>query len=240
MFSVFEAMFLRPLPFKDGKRLVSIAGQHPETRRRVALSLEDLRELTPAVQSVETIAAYSGRASTLTDGGEPERIATQLVTANLFPTAGGVTPRRGQGFRAGDEQPAAAGVALISDSLWHRRYQADPNAVGRVIRLDGVPYTVIGVMPPAFQFPRRSELWIPLAPALGGSGAPSRSVSIIGRLAPDATIERANAELGGAGACPSAIARSARRLGAAVCQHRRRRRGTDRSPARSWARRRCC
>ena len=88
MFSVFDAMFLRPLPFDTAGRLVSVLGRHPETGRRVALSLDDVRELAPAVEALDTIGAYTGRAVTLTDGGEPERIAAQLVTAILFPLLG--------------------------------------------------------------------------------------------------------------------------------------------------------
>jgi predicted permease len=194
MFSVFDAMFLRPLPFEEAHRLVSVSGRHPETGRRVALSADDLRELAPAVQSLDALAAYTGRAATLTDGGEPERIAAQLVTASLFPLLG-TQPQRGRGFDAADDRVSAAGVALISDSLWRRRYRADPSAVGRIIRLDGVPCTIVGVMPPKFRFPSTSELWIPMTPALGPSGASSRSVSILGRLAPGAALERANAEL---------------------------------------------
>ncbi len=107
MFSVFDAMFLRPLPFRDADRLVSIAGRHPETARRVALSLDDVRDLASALQSLEAIAAYSGRTATLTDGGEPERVATQLVTAGLFPLLG-IQPQRGPGFSAEDDRVSAA------------------------------------------------------------------------------------------------------------------------------------
>jgi putative ABC transport system permease protein len=194
MFSVFDAMFLRPLPFENAARLVSISGRHPETGRRVTPSLDDLRELRSAVHSVDAIGAYTGRAATLTDGGEPERIPTQLVTPNLFPVLG-KHPQIGRGFDDNDDRPSSAGVALISDGLWRRRYGGDPSAVGRVIRLDGVPYTIVGVMPPRFRFPSTSELWIPITPALGPPASATRSISLIGRLAADAGLEAANAEL---------------------------------------------
>jgi len=194
MFSVFDAMFLRPLPFNDPQQLVSIAGQNPDTKRRINLSLDDMRDLTPALHAIGATAAYSSRTSTITDGGDPERISTQLVTANLFALLGETT-QRGHGFEPTDDQIHAAGVALISDSLWHRRYAADAAAIGRIIRLDGVPYTIVGVMPPKFQYPTRSELWIPITPALGASGAATRGVTWIGRLVPGATVEAANAEM---------------------------------------------
>ena len=107
----------------------------------------------------------------------------------------GVAPQRGRQFEPGDDQPAAAGVAIISDSLWRRRYQADPGVIGRAIRLDNLPYTIVGVMPPNFKFPRSSELWIALTPALGAAGAASRGITILGRLAPGMTLAQTNAEL---------------------------------------------
>ena len=194
MFSVFDAIFWRPLPFADPDGLVSIAGRQPETGRRVALSLDDARELAKMVSSVASIAAYSGSTVTLNDGGEPERVVAQLVTANVFPLLG-IGPQRGRGFDPADDQLSAAGVAVISDSLWHRRFQGDQSAVGRVVRLDNISYTVVGVMPPKFSFPSRTEIWIPITPALGARAARSRGVSLLGRLAPGTTMQRANAEL---------------------------------------------
>ncbi len=195
MFSVFDAMFLRALPFPHPDQLISISGRHPETGRRVQLSLDDLRDLAPALTSFQSIGAYSGRAATLTDTTtEPERVSVQLVTANLFPTLG-VQPERGHGFEDADDRVAAAGVALISDALWHRRYQAGMSAIGTIVKLDNVPYTVIGVMPPKFRFPSSSDVWIAMRAALGASGAATRGVSLLGRLADGATLDRANAEL---------------------------------------------
>jgi len=194
MFSVFDAMFLRPLPFPDPDRLVAIAGRHPETNRRVTLSLDDVSELTRGLRSIQTIAAYAGRTATLNDGGDPERIGVQQVTASLFPLLA-VGPQRGGGIQPEDDRAGAAGVALISDSLWRRRYQADPAILGRSIRLDDATYRIAGVMPPKFRFPSTSEMWIPLMPALGASGAATRGVSIIGRLAADVSVDQVNQEL---------------------------------------------
>jgi predicted permease len=194
MFSVFDAIFLRPPPFTDVERLVTIAGRHPETARRVPLSLHDMRDLAQSVQSLDAVAAYSGRTATLTDGGEPERVSAELVTANLF-TILGTPPQRGRDFEAADDRPSAAGVVLISDALWHRRYRADASAIGRTLRLDNVPYTIAGVMPPTFRFPSMSDLWIAITPALSASAAATRGVTILGRLAPATTLARANAEL---------------------------------------------
>jgi predicted permease len=194
MFSVFDAIFWRPLPFPDSDRLVTIRGRNPETRRSAALTLADARDLATTVQSLSTLAAYSRRTSTLTDTGEPERIASQLVTSNLFATLG-VQPQRGQAFGSSDDLLTAAPNAVISDNLWHSRYRSDPAAIGRLIRLDNVPYTIVGIMPPGFGFPDRTDVWIAIAPALGAAGAASRGVTLLGRLLPEAVLSRANAEL---------------------------------------------
>jgi predicted permease len=192
MFSVFDVMFLRPLPFKDPQQLVAIGGQDPGTKRRVNLGLDDMRELAPGLQAIASVAGYWGRTATITDGGEPERISTQVITANLFSLLGETT-QRGHAFGPDDDRLSA----IISDSLWHRRYAADESVIGRVIHLDGDSVTIVGVMPPKFQYPSRSELWLPIAPSVAAkaTASPPR-MTWIGRLRPGATLEAANAELG--------------------------------------------
>jgi predicted permease len=193
---VFDAMFLRPLPFRDGDRLVAISGRHADTGRRIGLTAADVQELTAGATALASTAAYTGRTATLTDGrGDAERISVQQVQRNLFQTFG-VAPQRGRAFDDTDDRAAAPLVALVSDSLWHRRYQADAAAIGQSIRLDDGVYTIAGVMPPGFRFPSATDVWVALAPALAGAGGASRTVSVVGRLAPGVTIDQANAELG--------------------------------------------
>ncbi len=193
MFSVFDAIFWRPLPFPDAAALVTIRGRNPQTGHGLALSLDDVRTLR-SLPVLSALAAYSGRTVTLTDRGDPERVSTDLVTSNLF-TVLGVSPARGRAFDGSDDQLTGEPLAVISDSLWHRRYQGDPAVVGRVIRLDDAPYTIVGIMPPTFRFPNRTDVWIAMAPSLGAPGAVSRGVSALGRLAPGTTLSRANAAL---------------------------------------------
>jgi predicted permease len=208
MFSVFDAMFLRPLPFPAADQLVSIAGRETESSRRATLSLEDVRELRSVAPALTDIAAYSGRTVTLRDDGEPERLASQLVTANFFPMLG-VQPQRGRAFTPSDDQPSAPAVALISDALWQRRYRADGTVIGRLIQLDNVPATIVGVMPAKFRFPSAADLWVAMTPTLGGTAAATRGVSILARLADDTTIEAANAQLS-ARVLPAVASRRAR------------------------------
>lgn len=193
MFSVYDAMFLRPLPFPDPGRLVAIFGRNPETGARTRLSWDDSRELAAAFGSLQSLAAYQGQTVTLTDGDQPGRISAQLATASLFSTLG-IGPHVGRGLDSTDDRLTAPAVMLISDGLWHRRYQADPAVIGRLIRLDNIPHAVVGVMPPLFRFPSASDLWMPMAPALGPAFS-SRGVSLIARLSEGVTIDRVNAEM---------------------------------------------
>src|SRR5262249_31151229 len=98
----------------------------------------------------------------LTGEGEPERLQGARVTANLFHVLG-VSPAIGRTFTSENENPANAYVVLLSDSLWRRRFGADPGIIGGPIRLNGLPYTVVGVMPASFRYPSREfDLWAPL------------------------------------------------------------------------------
>ena len=157
MFSVFDAMFLRPLPFEDAGRLVSIAGRHPETGRRVALSLDDLRELTPAVASLETIAAYSGRT---VDAHRRRRTRADRGAA-----------RHRQPLSAARQAAAAAGRASPATTTGPRprAWRSSATRCGGGATRRTVPrsaassgwttcaYTIVGVMPPKFQFPEHER-----------------------------------------------------------------------------------
>ena len=194
VFSVFDAMFLRPLPFPEADRLISLSAQWQATGRRSSLTLDDLHELAPALESIETLGASSGRRATVTDEGEAERVAVQAVTANFLPLLG-QQPQRGRGFATADDDPSAERVAIISDSLWRRRYGGDPSALGRGIGLDQVAYSIVGIMPPGFTFPSQTDLWIPIRSAAGAPAGVSRNISVVGRRHVDATLRLVNTEL---------------------------------------------
>src|SRR4029453_10484050 len=98
-----------------------------------------------------------------TGAGDPERLSAAAVTADFFPLLGRM-PLLGRAFLPQEEAKDRNVGALLSHGLWQRRFGGDPQVVGKALTLDGAPYTVVGVMPPGFDFPSRSELWLPLGP----------------------------------------------------------------------------
>jgi len=162
IFSVINALMLRPLPFARAEQLVwveQVSQALPLTRVWGAHFL-DWREQG---RSLEAIAAHDARELALTDAGEPERIACGEATANLFPLLGVGPFAKGRNFTAAEDQPGGGHVAILSHALWQRRYGGDPDIVGEKITLDETSHTVIGVLPADFRYFRPYELWVPLA-----------------------------------------------------------------------------
>ena len=197
IFSAVDSVLLRPLPFKEPERLVSIWEQTLRmgiVRNEVApANFGDLRTQN---QSFEAIGAYGPQDINLTGDGEPERISAQLVSANVFSILG-VQPALGRTFLTNEDQPGQHRVVVLSDALWQRRFNQDPAIVNRNITLNGEAFTVVGVMPRGFFFPEREvELWVPWAmEPEQASGRGDHYLRLIARLRPGATVERANHDL---------------------------------------------
>jgi putative ABC transport system permease protein len=134
-------------------------------------------------------AAYKEGSFTLAGGrAEPERISGQAVSAHLFSLLG-VKPLLGRSFHPDDDRPGAPGVVLISHGLWQRRFSGDRNVLGRSILVDFQEHTIIGIMPPSFAFPDRSEAWIPLAPLVYDNPRTYRDLHVVARLTPGVSLE---------------------------------------------------
>jgi len=194
VFSCFNAIVLRPFPFTDPDRLVALWDFNAKNGSRDGISYLNYLDWRDQSRSFSGIGAYTGRSVAITEGTEPARLDGQLVTGNLFSLLG-VRPQLGRLFRADEDTPGAAGVALLSDAAWRRLYDADPSVVGRVISVNGEPHTLVGIMPPDFKFPDRSEIWLPMAPLLHADHRDWRSLALVGRLKAGVTIEQANNEL---------------------------------------------
>jgi putative ABC transport system permease protein len=189
IFSVVDAVLLKPLPYAAPDRLVRV---WPDGR--VPLGAYDIvRERSRAYSALA--GADPGRDVSLTGDGPPERVSRSLVTPNVFDVLG-VRPALGRTFAAEERQPGRGRVAMLGDALWRSRFGADPRVIGRPITLDGAAYTVVGVMPPGFRFPNADvQLW---TVAVAEPSSPSywwgTYLMLVGRLAPDATPARARAE----------------------------------------------
>ena len=213
IFSVVDAVMLRPLPYSDPGRLVAIweqvIGQGPiriqtsrsESPRRTTVSPANLIDYRRGTPSLSGIAGHDYAAMNLTESGPPERIWGERVTANYFEVLG-VQPARGRGILPEEDRPGAPSVAVISHELWERRFGLDPQMVGSSITLDGVKYRVIGIMPPGFESPAQFgfsdhlNFFTPAAyPAQLLASHGDHEINVLARLAPGATIQRAQAEL---------------------------------------------
>ena len=204
IFSIVNAVLLRPLPFPEPDRLVRISFNEPGLGLRdVPFSvpeLDDLRNRAGVFSDMSTIVSGS---ENLTGTGHPERLEFLVTHPNYFSMLG-VTPQLGRLYGPQDFALGFAPVSVISDGLWRRSYGADPNVIGRTIRLDNDPYTIIGVLPPGFRHPGPTVSGDPEEFSTTGFSAdpappPARSTRFMpasmGRLKPGITLEQAQARL---------------------------------------------
>src|SRR5215510_1661986 len=206
IFSVVNAVLLRPLPYRDPDRLALVFNARGQDFLR-------WRDQSKAFESMTT---FRFGTADLTGSGEQERLAVGVVSVDLFATLG-VAPAHGRAFTPEEDRVGGEPVVVLSDSLWRRRFGSDPQVIGRTLTIDSPEYphtpqrwTVIGIMPPGFRFLGDSDLWMPLITqgwsrvVRGGGGEgdgkvidglPEIDVSVIARLKPGMTLEAARANL---------------------------------------------
>src|SRR6185295_12706439 len=160
IFSVVNTVLLQPLPFAEPDRLVRV---WPE-KYKVSASKSELVELQRESRSFDAIAAYSGWAFTLTGREEPLKLSGARITAGFFDLLG-TRAELGRTFAADEAQPGRSQVIVLSHGFWQRYFGADPNIIGQPVTLDGKSHTIIGVLPPSFNFPalrgEKIDLWVP-------------------------------------------------------------------------------
>ncbi|MBV8856406.1 MAG: ABC transporter permease [Acidobacteria bacterium] len=199
IFSVIDAALLRPLPYREPERLVHLweTKRSRDFERREA-SYPDLLDWRAQGQEVfEGLAGYTPRPFTLADAGEATRTRGAAVTANFFDVLG-VSAAAGRTFFEGEDGLEGKRVAVISHGLWQRRFGGERGAVGREVTLDGQAYTIVGVLPAAFNFALLgdTEVWTPLAPPPEVAARRYQHwVKVIGRLKQGVTLEGAQAHL---------------------------------------------
>jgi len=196
IFSVVNAVLLRPLPFPEPERLVMAFLAHPhQGLDRSSLGMADFLAVRERNQSFEKVAAFSFGNFTVTGGERPEQVSGAWVSADFFATLR-VAPARGRAYQAADERPESARVVVISHSFWQRRLAAEPQVIGQTINLNSTPYTIIGVMPENFHFALtpEAELW-PVRVVRPPRGRPPYFNRCLGRLKPGVTESQAQADL---------------------------------------------
>ena len=201
MFSVVNAVLLRPLPYPDQDRLmllfnVSTNAAEGNTIRASALDFEDYRSRSRAF---EAMAAHVGTGFTFSGQGNPELVLGQMVTPDFFNVLR-VAPAMGRTFAPEEFAPGRETTAVLSYRLWKRRFGGESSIVGSTVTINGRPFMIAGVMPAGFEYPgRRYELWTPLpsprTPDLPPLNRSAHYLQVVGRLKPGVTREQANAEI---------------------------------------------
>jgi putative ABC transport system permease protein len=195
IFSVVYAVLLRPLPFKDPGRLVMVwATWAKRGDQRVNVSPADFADWTEQSKTLEHMTAIWNWGSLITMNGEPTKIPAVRVSSDFFDLLG-VRPARGRAFSPEEQAHRGFRVVILSDSFW-RRLGGDPALIGKTVQLDREPWTVIGVMPPGFDFPSMDEAWFPLSQDdLVGQHRGDGNLQAIAKLKPGISIGEAQGEM---------------------------------------------
>jgi putative ABC transport system permease protein len=197
IFSVVNALLLRPLPYDEPDKLVMVWERRiREGSNNNAVAPADFRDWQARNQVFARMAALVEAPLDLSEGNEPERVVTGQVSVSFFEVLG-VKPMLGRGFLAEEEQAGRNRVVIMNHDLWQRRFGADRSIVGRRISLSGISCEVVGVLPPSFHFPNEElALWLPLNPnAQGMQTRLNHFLSVYARLKPDVTFPQAQAEM---------------------------------------------
>jgi len=196
IFSVLNAVLLRPLPYADPDRIVRI--DETEGKGGMGVSPPNLLDFQQQNQTFESVAGYTGGSFILTGAGEPLRLESCAVSAALFSVLQ-VKPLIGRSFSTADERPGQDRVALISYGLWQQRFGGDHALLGKQITLDGLSYTIAGVMPNGFEFPiqaERVEVWTPLEqPEDLAQLRGAHYLDVVGRMKTGVSLVQARADV---------------------------------------------
>ena len=196
MFSIVYGALYRGLPFEEPHRLMHLERNNlPEDIESMEVTIHDFVDWREQQTSFEDIAAFFARSSYLADTeNRPERYTGAFISANGFRLIQ-AQAQLGRTFREGEDSPGAEPVILLSHALWRDRYGGDPDIVGRTVRLNGEPMTVIGVMPDRFEFPLNNDLWVPLRMnPLEIERGEGETLEVFGRLNDGVSPDQARAE----------------------------------------------
>jgi putative ABC transport system permease protein len=201
IFSMVRGVLLRPLPFRDGARLVNL--EQPASLAGVQnaqFSVMELADYRDRSRTLRDLVEYHSMPFILLGRGEPWRVQTGVVSANYFDVLG-VSMARGRAFREGEDQPGAEPVLVLSHDFWRNRLGGDPEIVGRTFEMNDRIHTVVGVLPPMPQYPGENDVYMPSSSCPFRSSAftlqtrTARPLTLFGRLAPGVALADAQQEL---------------------------------------------
>lgn len=196
MFSVIEQVLLRPMPYRSASQLVMIAPHPLNGGGFDPASLPDVRDWKSRTHVFSDMAWWTIQVPTLGGRDNPELVAQISSSANLFDVLG-AQPAIGRGFLPEDAKQSRAQVVILGDSVWHKVFHADRSIIGRTVPINGEPYTVIGVMPPGFEFPQTTgdEIYSPLPNDPSFEDRGNSSLSAVARLRPGISVRQAQEEI---------------------------------------------
>lgn len=208
MFTVVNAVLLRPLPYERPEQVVMLFERDPRGAT-AQVSLPAYEDWRARLATFSSLATFGSQTANLTGVGEPDRLRAAFVSADFFKVLG-VSPLLGRAFAPGEDQPGARGVTVLPYGVWTRRFGSDPAILGRTITLNNAPFEVIGILPRSFEFPfDEIEAYLPAAaspeyatltgratrPGLPASARERRSLFVFGRIVDGVSVDAASAEL---------------------------------------------
>lgn len=192
MFSIVYGALMKGLPFPDGDRIVDVHRNNPTTgARRMSMPISDYVEYRDHQQSLDAIGAFYTGTVNVSGTGEAERFTGAFLTASVLQVAP-ARPVLGRAIQPGDDTPGGPRVAVIGYGVWQRRFGGDPNVIGQVLRANGMPYTIVGVMPEGYLFPDNVSIWLPLQldPVATPRGQ-GQWLNVVGKLKSGMTVDQA-------------------------------------------------
>jgi putative ABC transport system permease protein len=201
MFTLLRGTLLRPLPNRDGERLVYLRQSAKGVGQdNVGFSVPEITDYRSATKTIANIAEFSSMTFTMVDGDEPVHVQAGIITGNFFEVMG-LGSLLGRLTSAQDDGPGAAPVAVLSHQFWMSRFGGDPKIIGKRLRVNDMASTIIGVAQRAPQYPTRTDMYVNMVTsphhlsATMKQGRTHRMTEVFGRLAPNATVEQARAEI---------------------------------------------
>jgi putative ABC transport system permease protein len=196
MFSIVYGAMMRGLPYQDGDRIVSVFEQNlARNFRRMDLSIHDYADIRAQQRSFSDIGAFYSGTVNISGTEKPERYMGSWVTASIFDLAG-VKPILGRAIRPGEDAPGGERVAVLSYKIWQNRFGGDAGIIGKSLRANGVPYTIIGVMPDRYGFPDDGAVWLPLQlDPLSLKRGEGQHISVLAKLKSNVSLDAANADI---------------------------------------------